>query len=364
MVGGGPVRIGVVGCGFIGALHVEASRSSDLLDVVAVADVRADVALAVADRFGVRSRYDDARKLIADDDVDAIVLAIPAAGRAELAVAALRAGKHVLLEKPPAMNRGELEVIAREGVGDVVVACCSSRFRHFRAARAAADFLRSGVLGRIRVVRSLGTRPVPPTPPAPAPAWRLSRALNGGGVLANWGTYDLDHALGVTAWELEPSTVFSTMYGIPTELTGHVAEGSDAETHAVVVVACRGGESVVLQRSEYVASSEEDEICVVGDRGSLRWSLRPATVKSVVHEWFDPVRGVGRAVVWSGPDDFDIHDMQRAVLEDFAQAIRGECLPATDLKHAFVIQSVLDAAYASARTGQAVSVAEPAGSGR
>jgi predicted dehydrogenase len=363
MAGTGPTRLGVVGCGFIGALHVEAARSSELLDVVAVADVRAEVAQAVADRFGVPARYDDARALIADDDVEAVVLAIPAAGRAELAVVALRVGKHLLLEKPPAMKCAELELIARARVGDLVVACCSSRFRHFRAARAAADFLRSGALGRIRVVRSLGTRPVPPTPPAPAPAWRLNRALNGGGVLANWGSYDLDHALGVTAWELEPSTVFSTMYGIPPELTGHVAEGSDAETHAVVVVACRGGESVVLQRSEYVASSEEDEICVVGDRGSLRWSLRPAAKKSVVHESFDPVRGVERAVVWSGADAFDIHDMQRAVLEDFAQAVRGERAPATDLTHAFVIQSVLDAAYASARTEQAVAVAELAGFG-
>jgi predicted dehydrogenase len=349
-----PVRLGVAGCGFIGMHHLAAAAASSLLEVVAVADTREEAVREAAARVDARRSYGTAAALLADRNVEAVVLATPAAGRADLACEAFAAGKHVLLEKPPAFDRAELESVVEARGQGLVGASCSSRFRNSPAVQAVAAFLRTGETGRIRLVRSTGTVPAPAEPTSLPPAWRLSRELNGGGILANWGSYDLDVILGVTGWSLRPASVFGRMYGVPSPLADYVPPGSDAETHALVVIACEGGESIVLQRSEYVPMSREDEICIVGERAAVRWALRPAAEKSVVVESLDPTEGVRSRVLWRGDDEYDLH---RSLLDDFAGAVRGIHPPQTTLEQALGIQSVLDAAYASAREGEAVAVA-------
>ena len=103
-----PVQIGVIGCGVIGRMHLRVAADSPLLTPVAVADVREAVAQEVAAQHGVARAYASAEALLADPEIEAVVLALPTAGRAELALAAFSAGKHVLVEKPIALNAGEV----------------------------------------------------------------------------------------------------------------------------------------------------------------------------------------------------------------------------------------------------------------
>jgi predicted dehydrogenase len=100
--------------------------------------------------------------LVADPEVEAVVLAFPARGRAEMALRAFASAKHVLTEKLVAINADEvIRMIAAQG--DLVVGCCSSRYRFLKSAAAATDFLASGVLGELRVVR--GSAVVPASGP-------------------------------------------------------------------------------------------------------------------------------------------------------------------------------------------------------
>ena len=102
------VKVGIIGCGVIGSGHLRVSARSSLVEVVAVADVREEAARQAAQAFNVASYYASADGLLADPEVEAVVLALPAFARTEIALRAFAANKQVLLEKPVAMNAAEV----------------------------------------------------------------------------------------------------------------------------------------------------------------------------------------------------------------------------------------------------------------
>ena len=122
-----PVRLGIIGCGVIGKQHAAAAKEVEGVELVAVADLIADTAEAVAGEYGAEKWYDDGMKLLGDDDIEAVVVALPTCGRLGLVLEAFKRGKHVLDEKPVAMNAGDVrKMIAAKG--ELVGGCCSSRF--------------------------------------------------------------------------------------------------------------------------------------------------------------------------------------------------------------------------------------------
>ena len=159
-----------------------------------VADVNEGAARAAAEKFQVKQVYRDAEQLLASPDVQAVILALPTGLRTPLALSALKHRKHVLLEKPAAASVAELKQM-RAAAGDRVVAVASSRFRTYPVAQVARDAVRAGDLGAIRVIRCRAVLPAGEAPTTPPPVWRLSKRLNGGGILVNWGVYDLDFLL-------------------------------------------------------------------------------------------------------------------------------------------------------------------------
>src|SRR5690606_30190176 len=102
------VRLGVIGCGVIGREHLKVAVRCPDAELVAVADLRVEAAQAAAAEFNVPQVMPSGEELAASDAVDALVLAMPTGVRAPVARVALDAGKHILLEKPPAMNAAEL----------------------------------------------------------------------------------------------------------------------------------------------------------------------------------------------------------------------------------------------------------------
>lgn len=108
-----PVRLALVGCGRIAQVaHLPALEKADGVELVAVSDPSAEVAGAVARRYGVRSAYTDQAQVFADDSVEAVIVAAPDRFHYPIASAALEAGKHVLVEKPLASSTAEAEALA------------------------------------------------------------------------------------------------------------------------------------------------------------------------------------------------------------------------------------------------------------
>ncbi len=132
------VRVGVVGCGVIGPTHMQAAVNSPHIELVAVADLIDDRAKAAAEKFNVPRVYREGAELIQDPDIDLVVLAFPAAGRTELGLETLKAGKHLLTEKPVAMNADEVrQLMAAQG--ELLAGACCCRYRFTESARAATE---------------------------------------------------------------------------------------------------------------------------------------------------------------------------------------------------------------------------------
>lgn len=357
------VTYGVIGCGVIGPTHMKPAQGSDLLDLVAVADLIPERAQQAAATYKARKVYGEGLDLIRDPEIEMVVLAMPACHRRALALAAFAAGKHVLTEKPVAMNAQDVrDLIAARG--QLKAACCSSRYRFITHHRVAADFIASGALGDLRSVYMRSFFPAAPPSDSPKPEWRLKRALNGGGFLMNWGCYDIDYLLGLTGWRLRPQKVFAQAWPIAPHLLSHLPAGSDAETHYTALVRCAGGTVLSLERGEYMSIAPESAWQIIGSKGSLRLTMTAVTAagpqaqkgaknwKQVLFDEATPDRGLVSSVLWEGEED--LSRVSAGPVTDLATAIRDHGEPFTSLEKALVVQTLSDAIYASAATGDTV----------
>ena len=351
-----PVRLGVIGCGVIGQCHMRAAVGDDLIELAAVADLRPEPRQAAADEFGVPRTYADGLELLADPDIDAVALAMPAGARIALALAALKAGKHVLTEKPVARNEGEVRQMMA-AAGERVVACCSSRYRFLPSADAATDFIASGALGALRLVQFRATTQAGPPPANPPPPWRVSFDQNGGGIMSNWGCYDMDYMLGVTGWQLRPRSVLARWWPVsPAFAATRVAPGSDAETHLTALVQCEDGIAFTIERGEFMTTPGAQHWLVVGDNGSLTLQMTACEGKKITFWRADSEAGAVEETVWQGEEDYG--SAHSGPVTDFAAAIRDRRPPKTGLRQALVMQQITDAIYASGNANAVVTIAE------
>lgn len=142
----GKLRVGLVGFGFIGPHHLEAIRRTGLAEVTAIATSRADRARAKAEQFGIPRATGNWRDLIADPAIDVIDVATPTHLHAPVALAALAAGKHVIVDKPLALTSAEaarlLKAARRAGVVHAVTFNIryNVMLQHARARLAEGDF--------------------------------------------------------------------------------------------------------------------------------------------------------------------------------------------------------------------------------
>jgi len=348
-----PVKLGIIGYGVIGRVHCGVAMESPLTDVVAVADLLEEKREA-AREAGVGRVYDSGKSLIDEDpEVEAVVLAFPALHRIDLALQAFARGKHVLTEKPVASNADQVrQMIAAQG--DLVAACCSSRLRFTESAEAVTEFIASGALGDLRVLHCYWLQAAGPRPETPPAAWRLSKELNGGGILANAGCYCLDYLLGVTGWSLQPQVVLAQTWLVPPPFESHVAPGSDGETQFAALIRCAGGVVIPFQLGESVAIQTDDTSQIIGTKGSLSLNMCPGQDKQIIYDASSTEDGVVSRALWEGDEGWPA--VHTGVLEDFAVAIREQRPPKTGLEQSLIIQQITDAIYASADRGEAVEI--------
>ena len=348
-----PVKVGVVGCGVIGPAHMAGAGQSEYVELVAVADLIEERRTAAAGKYGVGKAYASGDELIADPEIEAVVLAFPTGTRTELALRALAKGKHVLLEKPVAMNVGQVEAMIAAR-GDRVVGVCSPRFRFYQSALIATDYVASGALGELRVVRCRSIVPCGEKPETPRPDWRLTKRLNGGGILVNWGCYDLDYLMGITGWSLKPKTVFAQWWPVPPKFEKHIWPGSDADTHYLTLIRCEGGTVISWERGEFMAAHGEDAWQIQGTDGTIHLQMTGGKGKKIVVDETTEQHGVSTRTLWEGDDDSAA--IYGGPLGDLCEAIREGRQPATNLERALVMQQITDGIYASAEAGASVDI--------
>ena len=182
--------VGIVGCGYVTTkLHLPALRALPEAKIVSVADLDRSRVDEVANRFGIKSRAGDWRAVVDDPAVEIVAVCVPPAAHTEVTLAALDAGKHVLVEKPLALSLDDCDrLIARAAQSDRLVTV-GFNMRWHRLVRRAHKIIAEGILGQLAVLRTAftsGTRYE-----ARYPEWRRRREL-GGGVLTEIGVHHFD----------------------------------------------------------------------------------------------------------------------------------------------------------------------------
>jgi predicted dehydrogenase len=348
----GAARIGIIGCGVIGSQHIKAASESDSVDLVAVADLIEERRNEAAGMYDVPKKYVDGVDMISDGEVEGVVLAMPAISRVDLALKAFEKGINVLTEKPVARNADEVRTLI-EARGDLIAGCCSSRYRFLPSTNAVTDFYASGALGDLRVIHCRALRAGGPPPAKEPPIWRIRRDLNGGGIMSNWGCYDLDYLLGITGWTIKPRVVLGQMWGVPPKFHALADPSSDAETHLAATIQCDDGIAIHYERGEMMTCSPRLSWQLVGSEGSLDLEMVSAEKEIAFHKAVSET-GVESETLWEGNEDTSV--VHQGPVSDFAQAIREGRQPKTSLEQALVIQQITDAIYASAETGKAAEI--------
>lgn len=207
MTDGTSLRVGMVGYAFMGAAHSHAWRTAPRFfdlplrpELTAVAGRNADGVRAAAAKMGWESYETDWRTLIERDDIDLIDICTPGNTHAEIAIAALEAGKHVLCEKPLANSVAEAERMtdaATAAAARGVYSMCGFSYRRTPALALARRMVAEGRLGQIRHVRAQYLQDWLSDADAPL-TWRLDKSKSGSGSLGDIGAHSIDAAQWIT----------------------------------------------------------------------------------------------------------------------------------------------------------------------
>jgi len=356
-------RVGVVGTGWWADLHhLPGLQSRPEVEVVALCGRNPERLAAVADRFGVPGRFTDWREMLERARLDVVVIVTPNVHHHAIALAALRAGAHVICEKPLAMDhRQALEMarVARELGRHTLTA-----FTH-RALSAAAhvkQLVDEGFLGRPLHVSAAYLTGSHLKPGKPA-SWRMRRAEAGTGVLGDIGS----HLVDLVRWWLGDLThVAAQWLNAHPERPGGPVDGDEA---CAFLARLEGGAQGVFQASKLVAGrGNYQRVELSGEAGSLVYEADPG----VDPTWTGRVLAgrpdrtglvevaLPRALT-AGLDDPDPMAGRRAAYRRLtdplfaALAGGGPCRPG--FEDGAAVQAVLDAVAASAEGGGWVPVA-------
>ena len=211
------VGIGIIGTGFARKVQIPAFKACDGAEIISVASGSIENAKATAEEFGVNHFTADWRETVSQDNVDLVVITTPPDLHLEMTMFAIEKGKHILCEKPMAMNVAEAQKMTDAAKGKPLLALIDHELRFQPGRQKAFEMIRNGEIGNIRHAKYIYQAPGRGNPDIPWNWW--SDAKQGGGALGAVGSHIIDSF----NWFLdtEISSVFC-------QLQSHVKERRDA----------------------------------------------------------------------------------------------------------------------------------------
>ena len=144
------VGVAIIGTGFARKVQLPSFAACEYADLVSVASGSLENARSTAEEFGMRHFTDDWRETVSRDDVDLVCITTPPKLHLEMTIFALASGKHVLCEKPMAMNVAEAEEMTAAAKGVPVLALIDHELRFQPGRLKAYQMLREGAIGKVR----------------------------------------------------------------------------------------------------------------------------------------------------------------------------------------------------------------------
>ncbi|MFD2081760.1 Predicted dehydrogenase [Actinopolymorpha cephalotaxi] len=359
-------RIYLVGAGQIARLHATVAGKLPVPVALSVADPDPGSRATFAESFPGARVHPDAATMLAEParDDDIVVVATPPYAHAAMTALALESGRHVLCEKPLAKDFAEAEsMVGLARAKGLLLADCAARFRDIATTRALRDVVpRLGPPHRMRYVHR--QRRSRTAIDSDSPPWFLDRSRTGGGILMDWGPYDLtllDDLLAPVsvevrdAWLANPRTALNLPPGTVFDV--------ETQVGATLVYELAGGERVHVDYEHAACTHglERREAELDGLDGSAHW------------DWLAGIFGAGPPTIALGRDQAGApatdqievtgvekpYDITHKLLASFSRLVRGEVAAAPDVllaEDALFVFGCLRAIYDCAATGTAQRV--------
>ncbi|HEX9998021.1 MAG TPA: Gfo/Idh/MocA family oxidoreductase [Abditibacterium sp.] len=269
--------IGIIGGGGIAqGVHIPGYQKLKNAKVIAVSDPIEATRDACKEKFGVEKTYAEFEEMLQNPDIHAVSVTTPNFLHADATVKALRAGKHVLCEKPLAMNavEGQQMVDAARETGNKLM--CGYHYRFTPEVQTLKKFAEAGEFGDMYFARTIAMRR------RGIPGWGMfiSKELNGGGPLIDIGVHMLDATMHVMGFPKPVKVLGSTYqkFGKRADVTGLMGQWNHekftVEDFAAAQILFENGASLHLESSFVAEQAEQDRMSfqIFGDRGGLSYN--------------------------------------------------------------------------------------------
>jgi predicted dehydrogenase len=275
--------VGMVGYAFMGAAHSQAWRTAPhVFDLplrpamAALCGRNATAVRAAAARLGWAATETDWRALVKRDDVQLVDVCTPGDGHAEVAIAALEAGKHVLCEKPLANTLDEAEAMAAaadRAAARGVRAMTGFNYRRVPAVALARQLVTDGRIGQIRHVRASYLQDWLVDPESPL-TWRLQRERAGSGALGDLGAHIVDLAQYLTGELIAGVSAATATFVRERPLEGGGSGPVTVDDAAVFTARLASGALASFEATRFATGRKNQlRIELNGERGSLAFDL-------------------------------------------------------------------------------------------
>jgi predicted dehydrogenase len=344
------LKIGIIGSGGIAqTCHIPGYRSMpDKCEVVAVCDIYEPNAKQAAEKFSIPKMYTQFQDMLADNDIDAVSITTPNAFHLGPAVAALNAGKHVLCEKPLAMNADEAKQICRAAKEAGKVLQVALQYRFSGPMQFLKQYIDSGKMGHIYYARAQALRQ------RSVPGWGvfIEKDKQGGGPLIDIGVHILDMTLFCMGYPKPISASGKTWNQLGTNPDLYNSWGEydrskfTVEDFAVGMIKFEDGSAVVLE-SSFMANLEGNpfQTQLFGTKsGALvkGGSDMSLTLYTEVDRQLFNMQPANVPKVES-PHTVEIEAFVNAILEGTPSPVPGE--------QGLILNAIFDAIYKSSETG-------------
>jgi predicted dehydrogenase len=342
--------IGIIGSGGIaqGAHMPGYAAIPDLCEMVALADVNEDAAKAAAAKFGVKNVLTDYKKMLEMDEIDAVSVCTPNFMHFEPTMLAFKAGKHVLCEKPIAMNATEAEKMVEAGRKAKRKFQVGYNSRFAPSNQLLKKYIDAGELGEIYWARAQALRR------RGIPGWGvfIDKAKQGGGPLIDIGVHITD----LTLWLMghpKPVSASGITYaklGRRGDLTAFMGQWDytkfTVEDFAAALIRFDNGATISIE-SSFAANLPEDvyNSTLIGTEGGA--TTNPVTIikdKYKSMQKFQPEFPGG---------DVNTH---AAEVKHFCEAIINDTEPLVTGEQGLMVAKIMDAIYASSEAGKEVKI--------
>jgi len=366
--------VGMVGHAFMGAAHSQAWRTAGRFfdlpltpDMAVLCGRDAGTARAAADRLGWRHVETDWKQLLTRDDVQLVDVCAPGDVHAEIAVAALDAGRHVLCEKPLANTVDEARAMvaaAERARADGVRAMVGFNYRRVPAVSLARRLVEQGRIGQVRHVRATYLQDWLVDPQAPL-VWRLQAERAGSGALGDLGAHIVDLAQFVTGDRISGVCGLTETFVRERPLPSGQGRGAVTVDDAALFLGRFGDGAVASFEATRFATGRKNQIRleVNGSAGSLAFDFEQMNELQFCEGAEDPdVAGFRRIVVtepshpytaawWPPGHGLGYEHTFTHEIVDLVRDVAAGTDPVPSFADGLQVQLVLDAVSRSAQAG-------------